>query len=342
MQAIVLEKHDPEGVKQTTVPAPAPKHGELLVRLRAAALNYRDSAMVFSEYGRAFRTPFILGSDGAGEVIETGPGVTRVGVGDRVVLHYVVDWTSGDPTDETTRRRLGGPMNGTFAQLVVVPEHSVVRLPDSLSFEHAAALPIAGVTAYRGLFGHERFAPGDTVLVHGTGGVATFAIQLAAAAGLSVIVTSSSDARLADAHKLGATHGINRKATPEWESRVLELTNGRGTDVVFELAGGDSLARSVRATRMGGTVLVIGFLAGMESTLNLPEVIRKMIVLRGISVGSRSDLEGLVNFYATTSQRPVIDRVVDFADALPTLREFGSGGQFGKIVIRINGSENKR
>jgi NADPH:quinone reductase-like Zn-dependent oxidoreductase len=217
-----------------------------------------------------------------------------------------------------------------------------VKLPDSLSYEHAASLPVAGVTAYRGLFGQTGLAPGGTVLVHGTGGVATFAIQLAAAAGLQVIVTSSTDARLAQAHELGATHGINRSTTSSWESRVLELTNGRGADLVFELAGGDSLARSVRATRMGGTVLVIGFLAGFEAKLNLPEIIRKMIHLRGISVGSRSDLEGLVSFYATTSRRPVIDRIIPFPEATQALRDLGTGGQFGKVVLRMPGAESNR
>lgn len=351
MRAIVLEQHGPEGLKQATLPAPTPGHGEVLVRLRAAALNYRDYALVYGGYGRALQPPFVLGSDGAGEVVATGPGAARFQFGDRVVLHYVVDWIAGEPTEETTRRRLGGPMDGTFAELVAVPEHALVRLPDSLSFAHAAALPVAGVTAYRALFGQAGLAPGDTVLVHGTGGVATFAIQLAAAAGLRSLVTSGSDARLAAAAKLGAAHGINRKTTPDWDARVLELTNGRGADRVLELAGGDSLARSVRATRTIGTVLVIGFVAGMESTLFLPEILRKMLQLRGISVGSRSDLERLVGFYAANGQRPVIDREIDLAEGPEAIRELGAGGPFGplgpfgpfgKIVVRIGGKESDR
>ncbi|MFO0575474.1 MAG: NAD(P)-dependent alcohol dehydrogenase [Polyangia bacterium] len=339
MRAIALEKHGPEGLTHATLPAPVPGPGEVLLRVHAAALNYRDHALVCSGYGRALSPPFVLGSDGAGEVLGTGPGANRFRIGERVVAHYVVDWISGEATEETTRRRLGGPLDGTFAELVVVPEHALVRLPESLSFAHAAALPVAGVTAYRALFGPTRLAPGDTVLIHGTGGVATFAIQLAAAAGLRCIVTSGSEQRLAAALKLGATHGIHRAATPDWDTRVLELTDGRGADRVLELAGGDSLARSVRASRMGGTVLVIGFLAGLESTLSLPEILRKQIELRGISVGSRGDLERLVGFYAAGPQRPVLDRTIDLAEVPEAIRALGAAGPFGKITVRVRDGE---
>ena len=313
-------------------PAPTPGPRELLVRVRAASLNYRDLAVAGHGYGN-FPRPLIPLSDGAGEVVALGPGSARFAVGDRVVLGYIPDWVAGPPTEAATRRRLGGPLDGTAAELIAISEEAAVAIPAHLSFGEAATLPIAGVTAWRALFEISRVQPGETVVIQGTGGVSLFALTLARLAGATPIVTSSSDAKLARATALGAAHGINYRTTPAWDAQVRALTGGRGADHVIDVAGGPSLDRSIGAVRLGGTVVLVGFVTGAATSLDLTAAIRRAVRLESLSGGSRHSLEALVAALAAHRARPVIDRVFAFDELPAALAHLASGGPFGKVVV---------
>jgi NADPH:quinone reductase-like Zn-dependent oxidoreductase len=335
MNVFELQRFSIDGLARGERPAPVPGPGEALVRVRAASLNYRDLAIARGEYLPDLPLPFVLGSDGAGEVVTVGPGVTRVAPGDRVVASYVLDWTSGEPTEQALARRLGGPTPGVLAELCALPEHALARLPDALSYEDAATLPIAGVTAWRGLFTTARIEPGHVVVVQGLGGVSVFALQLASAVGARVIAVGRGAARLERARSLGAWATVDASAEPSWSARVRELTRGRGADVVVDVAGGAWLAESAASVRLGGLVLVIGFASGFESTLDLRTVLRRMVRLEGISVGSRADLEALAGALPSLGVRPVIDRIFPFAEAPAALAHLAAGGHTGKVVIRV-------
>jgi NADPH:quinone reductase-like Zn-dependent oxidoreductase len=314
--------------------APRPGRGEVLVRVRAASLNYRDLMVVSGLYNPSLPLPFIPVSDGAGEVAAIGEGVTRVKVGDRVVGAFSQRWLGGRPTRDAVGSTLGSPRPGVLAEYAIFDEGGAVRFPEHLSFEEASTLPIAGVTAWHALFVDAPVRPGDSVLVQGTGGVAVFAIQLARAAGARVIVISSSDEKLARAKEIGAHELVNYNETPAWDERVLELTGGAGVDLVVDVAGGDALARSINAVRMGGQVSLVGLLAGTTANVPVVPLLQKRVRLQGIQVGSRELFEDLNRAIERQRLRPVIDRVYPFEEAAQAIAALKGGGSYvGKLVI---------
>jgi NADPH:quinone reductase-like Zn-dependent oxidoreductase len=312
-------------------PTPHPGPGEVLVRVRAASLNYRDLRIVDGTYAPDARLPLIPVSDGAGEVAAIGAGVTGVRVGDRVAGAFAQRWIGGWVSPAVVAgSTLGAPRDGTLAEYVLLDEAGAVPVPDHLSFEEAATLPVAAVTAWNAL--RDAARPGATVVVQGTGGVAVFAIQLARIAGARVIVTSGSDDKLVRARELGAHDGINYRRTEAWDQRVLELTAGAGADVIVEI-GGATLDRSVNAVRAGGRIALVGLLAGTSASLPVIPVLVKRAHIQGIQVGSRQDFDDLNRAVAQHRLRPVIDRVFPFADAPAAFHALHAAQHVGKLVI---------
>lgn len=313
-------------------PDPEPGPREVLLRLRAVSLNYRDLAILRGTYGN-FPRPLVPVSDGVGEVVAVGPEVRRFKVGDRVVPAYVPDWIRGGPTAETSRRRLGGPLDGLLREYACVHEDAAISAPAHLTDAEAATLPIAGVTAWHALFTLGRVGPGDTVVVQGTGGVSLYALQLARLAGARVIITSRSGDKLERAVGLGAAHGIHTREHPDWAARVLLLTGARGADHVLDVVGGEGVERSIEATRVGGTVSLVGFLESPAVRFDLRRALQKVVRLQAISTGSREDLESLGRALTEHGARPVVDRVFPFSEARAAFEYLASGAQFGKVVI---------
>ena len=323
-----------EAFRREELPTPKPGPGQVLVRIHATSLNYRDLLVAKGLYSRNLPLPLVPLSDGAGEVVEVGPGVTRVKPGDRVAPIFMQAWIEGGPTEEKAKSALGGAIDGVLAEFVVLGQDRLVPVPDHLSFEEAATLPCAAVTAWHALFGEGSIKPGDTVLVQGTGGVSLFALQFARMAGARVIATSSSDEKLERVRELGASDGINYKTTPDWDRRARELTGGRGVDHVVEVGGAGTLPRSLNAVRMGGRISQIGILSGAGEVNPIP-ILMKNVHVQGIFVGSRAMFEDMNRAIGLNQLRPVVDRVFDFDEARDALRHMESGGHFGKIVIRV-------
>ena len=316
------------------VPKPVPGRGQILVRMRAASLNYRDLNVAAGRAARGTLPENLVPlSDGAGEVVEIGPDVTRVAVGDRVAGLFMQSWLGGEVEPYHVDSSRGGSIDGVLAEYVLFDADGVVALPDHLSFEEGATLPCAGVTAWNALYAGRPLRAGETVLVLGTGGVSIYALQLAHAAGARVIATSSSDAKLARAKALGASDGVNYKQHPEWQEQVLALTNGRGVDHVVEVGGAGTLGRSIEAARIGGQVHLIGVLTGGE--INPTPILRRNILLRGIYVGSRQMFQDLNRSVALHQIHPVIDRVFPFDQAREAYHYMKSQQHVGKVVIRI-------
>ncbi len=332
----VYEIQGPGGIDalaRTERPMPAPGAGEVLVRVRASSINYRDLSTVEDPVSRGLALPLIPNSDGAGEVVEVGAGVTRWVPGDRVMGTFFQRWTDGTITPEAMASALGGAIDGVLAEYAVLGEDGVVAIPDHLSFEEAATLPCAGVTAWNCLIEQGRMKPGDTVLLLGTGGVSVMALQLAVMGGARTIVTSSSDDKLARARDLGAAETINYRTRPDWEQAVLEITGGHGVDQVVEVGGAGTLEKSVAATRVAGTVSLIGVLTG--GSVNPTAVMRKSIRLQGVYVGSRRMFEDLNAAMSRSGLRPVIDRAFGFDEAPEAYRTMRDAGHFGKLVVTI-------
>jgi NADPH:quinone reductase-like Zn-dependent oxidoreductase len=324
----------PAGLKLDELPSPTPGPGEVLVRLRAVSLNFRDLLVATGRYSPKLRLPLVPVSDGAGEVAVTGAGVTRFKPGDRVVACFMPGWLDGPPDEEKAGSALGGGGLGLLAEEAVLPEQGLLSVPAHLSFEEAATLPCAGVTAWNALVTSGGVKPGDTVLTLGTGGVSLFAVQFARLAGARVIATSGSDEKLKRALELGASDGINYKATVDWDKRSRELTGGRGVDHVVEVGGSGTLPKSLRAVRMGGSIALIGILSGAGDVSPVP-ILMKHIRVQGIFVGSRGMFEAMNRAIETSRLHPVIDRVFAFEQAAAALAHLESGAHFGKIVIRI-------
>jgi NADPH:quinone reductase-like Zn-dependent oxidoreductase len=324
----------PDGLRLDDVPDPTPGPGDVLFRLRAVSLNYRDLLVAKGLYNPKLKLPFVPISDGAGEVHAIGAGVTRFKPGDRVVASFMPDWVDGPADDEKGRSALGGGGLGLLAEQAVLPERGLLPIPSHLSFEEASTLPCAAVTAWNALFEKASVRPGETVLVQGTGGVSLFALQFARLAGARVIATSSSDQKLARAIELGATDGINYKATPDWDKRARELTAGRGVDRIIEVGGAGTLPRSMRAVRVAGCIALIGVLSGPTGEVNPMPIVMKTIRAQGIFVGSRTMFEAMNRAIEISQLHPVIDRVFDFDQAPEALKYLESGAHFGKVVIR--------
>jgi len=313
------------------VPKPGP--GEVLIRVHAVSLNYRDLLIVQGRYARGLKLPVIPVSDGAGEIVEIGSGVTRVKKGDRVAGIFIQSWLGGEVSPSTPRATLGGSVDGMLAEYVVLPQDGVVHIPEHLSYEEAATLPCAAVTAWHALTTWT-LRPGISVLAQGTGGVSVFALQFARIAGARVIVTSSSDEKLRRAAELGAADLINYKTTPDWDQKVIELT-GIGVDHIVEVGGPGTLARSMNAVRVGGRISIIGLLTGVEVTVSPMPILGKQIQVQGVFVGSREMFEAMNRAITLHKLRPVIDRVFEFDGARDAVKHLQSGAHFGKIVIRL-------
>ena len=312
--------------------------GEVRIRVHAVSLNYRDLMVASGNYLVSVEDPIIPCSDGAGEVLAVGPGVTRVQVGDRVAGSFFPHWLEGAPTPDKTRHGLGGDIDGMLAEEVILHEDVLAIVPASLSFIEASTMPCAAVTAWNAIFvSSNHVKPGDTVLLLGTGGVSILGLQLARAAGLRTIVTSSSDDKLARARELGAHHTINYQAIPEWHDKVLHLTHGVGAQVVLEVGGKGTVNKSVSSAAMGGTVAVIGGVSGFGGEVNPASLLASAKRLVGIYVGSRAMLEDVMRFVDVGGVKPVIDRVFPFGQAREAYRHMASGAHFGKVVIDVTG-----
>lgn len=335
MQAWRLHRFGLDGVKLGSVAVPIPGPKEVLMRVSAVALNFRDKAIIDGVYDPDILAggPLILVSDAVGSVVQTGSEVTQVKTGDRVTSHLYSQWVDGSPRDTERDFMFGGPLPGGLGEYMVLHENGVVPAPSYLSDEEAATLPTAALTAWSALVDFVPRQAGDTVLVQGTGGVSLFATQLAAAMGLRVIVTTSSDEKGQKALALGAAHVINYVQTPAWEDAVLELTGGRGVDQVLEVVGGDkSIDQSIKATRVDGLVSLIGFLDHPAARISLIPVLYRRTRLQGMTVGPRTSFEAMNAFLDRHRIRPVIERVYAFEDALDAFRHLGRGA-CGKIVV---------
>jgi NADPH:quinone reductase-like Zn-dependent oxidoreductase len=313
---------------------PKPKPNEVLLRMSAVSLNYRDKLVAEGLYNPNLNFPIIQVADGVGEVVDVGESVTRFRSGDRVMTHYDTGWIDGEPQGDEAIHSLGSTISGALAEYIVLDEQAVVRAPDYLTDEEASTLPCAGLVAWYALVEKGKLRPDQTILVQGTGGVSIFGLQIASAMGAQVIVTSSSDEKLERAKSLGASHGINYAQTPDWEKAVLDLTGGKGVDHVVEVVGGKSLVKSLTAVKAGGHIAIIGFLDGFTSDLPLFPLVLKQVVLRGYAVGPRRALEEMNRAFTKWNIRPVIDTVYPFADA-PAAYDHLYRGPFGKVVIRI-------
>ena len=318
------------------VERPEAGRGEVLVRVRAVSLNRRDLLMLNAQYGpggdAAGGIPL---SDGAGEVIEVGPGVTRFEVGDRVAGIFFERWIEGDRSAETIGSARGGGPGGMLSEVIASDEQSLVAIPEHLSYEEAATLPCAGVTAWVGLFKYGGLEAGEHVLLEGTGGVSVFGLQFAAAAGARPIITSSSDEKLERAKELGAVGTANYRTNPDWQREVRELTEGAGVKHVLEVGGRDTLPKALEALAYDGHIAVIGGLSGFAPSVPVGALMNLGARVTGIYVGSRADFEAMNAFITEHRLRPVVDRVFEFEDAPEAFDFMENGDYMGKIVVRL-------
>jgi NADPH:quinone reductase-like Zn-dependent oxidoreductase len=323
-------------LKLNETETPLPKAGEVLVKMSALGLNFRDLLVVKGI--ESWRPPAarIPVSDGVGEVIEVGEGVTRVKTGDRVAGIFLPRWLDGELTPEKFVSPLGGAgADGVAAEFVTFDENAVVKVPANLSDAEAASLPVAALTAWHAIARRSRIQAGETVLIQGTGGVSLFALQFARALGAAPLVISSSDEKLEKAKQLGAFETVNYKKFPDWDRRILELTDGRGVDTVVEVVGGENLNRSLNAVRLSGTIGFIGLLAGLAAPINTYQFVMKNVTIHGIETGSREMFEEMNGFIERRGIKPVIDETFAFGDIKNALRYLESGTHFGKIVVQL-------
>jgi NADPH:quinone reductase-like Zn-dependent oxidoreductase len=314
---------------------PSPGRGQVLIRMRAASLNYRDLMVATGRFSQgAAAGSLIPMSDGAGEIAAIGADVDGFTVGDRVAPIFMQAWLGGELEERFNTTALGGNIDGVLTEYRVLDQQGVVHIPSHLSYEEASTLPCAALTAWNSLYGSASLKSGETVLALGTGGVSIFALQLARAAGANVIITSSSDEKLARAKALGATHGVNYTSIPDWHKAVLELTDGRGADHVIEVGGAGTLMKSAAAARFGGSISLIGssFASG---DVDPAPIMRRALRLRGVRIGSREMFEAMNRTFAQHALRPVIDKTFAFEDAADAYRHLKSQKHLGKVVISI-------
>jgi len=325
-----------DNLRSNERPDPAPGPGQVVLRMRSVSLNYRDLLMVRGHYNPRQPLPLIPCSDGVGEVIAAGDGVERVAVGDRVATIFSQTWIGGPPSAEKLSGTLGGPLDGTLAEEMVIGAAGVVPVPEHLTDSEAATLPCAAVTAWSALVEQGSVVAGDVVVVQGTGGVSIFALQFAQLLGARVIVTSSSDAKLERARELGAWKTINYKDDPQWGKTIRRFTDGVGADHVIEVGGAGTLEQSLKAVRVGGQISVIGVLSGVASEINIIPILMQHVRLQGILVGSREGFERMNRAIAAHGLRPEVDRVFGFDDAPAAFHHMAAASHFGKICITIN------
>ena len=339
MKAIVLQDiGGPSSLRLVDKPDPDPEPGpgQVLVRLRAASLNYRDTLITTGGYGsRQKRTDLIPLSDGAGEVVAVGPGVRKFRVADRVTSSFFQSWMAGDPDEAKLDDDLGRAHDGVLCELRVFKETGIAHTPASLTDIEAASAPCAALTAWTAIVTLGHTGLGDVVLTQGTGGVSLFAIQFARLCGAEVIATSSSDAKLARVMEMGAAHLINYVEDPDWGKTALALTGGRGVDNVVEVGGAGTLKQSIRAVRPGGTISIVGVLSGARSDLLIPLIGSRNIRLQGVTVGTVGGLEAMLRAMDFHRIKPVVDRVFPMTEAQAAYEYLASGQHFGKVCIEI-------
>lgn len=326
-----------DNLKIADRPDAKPGAGQVLMKVHAVSINYRDLMTVQGMYNPKQPLPLIPFSDGAGEIVAVGDGVTRVKVGDRVCNTFFQKWLHGAPTpDRVLKWSMGGPLDGMLAQQVCLSEEGVVKVPAHLTYEEASTLPCAALTAWSCLFRHGNLKPGDTILALGTGGVSIAALQLAKMASAKVIITSSSDEKLERAKKLGADHTVNYKQNAKWSGAVREATGGVGVDHVIEVGGVGTLEQSIRACRMGGTISLVGVLAGPSAPLNLTLVLMQDMRIQGVFVGPRESFEAMNRAIEQHKLKPVVDKVFPFEESQAALTYVANGNHFGKVCIKIS------
>jgi len=335
LKALELTEFGIANLHQVTLDDPEPAAGQVLVKFAAASVNYRDFMIAEGMFAPPEDLPVIPLSDGAGEIVSVGQGVSGLQVGDTVTPLFFPRWLSGDALGDERSVSAGLEAPGCLREYGAFDESAVVKVPDFLSAEEAACFPCAGLTAWSALVTTSGTSSGDVVVALGTGGVSIFALQFAKALGATVIVTSSSDEKLAHAKELGADHGINYQATPEWGTAVKELTDGRGADVVVEVGGTATLPQSFKAIRRGGNIPVIGALAGAQMDLAVYELIMTNAHVHGIGVGNRAGYEEMMSFVDEHQISPVIHKSYAFDEAATAMQDINKGEHFGKLVVRI-------
>jgi NADPH:quinone reductase-like Zn-dependent oxidoreductase len=316
-------------------PEPEPGHGQVLLKMRAASLNYRDLMMVEGRYNPKQPLPIIPCSDGVGEVVAVGEGVDRVKVGERVATLFSQGWIGGPPTHRKLRATLGSPLDGTLAEYLVLDQDGVVAVPEHLSAVEAATLPCAALTAWSALAVYGDVSAGDTVLLLGTGGVSLFALQFANVLGARAIVTSSSDQKLERVRQLGSWEEINYREDREWGKTARKLTGGVGVDHVVEVGGAGTLKQSLQAVRIGGQISLIGVLSGNLQELDVVPILMQHVRIQGILVGSREAFEGMNRAIAHHRLRPVVDRVFPFDETREAFAYLAGGRHVGKVCIEL-------
>lgn len=335
MKAFEINEFGIENLSLVNREMPEARGTQVLVKIRAVSLNYRDLMMVKGAYNPKLKTPLVPFSDGAGEVVAVGESVTKWKVGDRVCPIFMQGWHDGAIDFHKARTALGGDADGVLREFGVFDEAGLVAFPNHFSYEEAATLPCAGVTAYNALYCSGGIKPDDSILVQGTGGVSIFALQLASVLGCRVFVISSSDEKLKRAAELGATDLINYKTDPDWDKTIIDATEKRGVDTVVEVVGASTMQKSVNAVKMGGHVAVIGVLSN-EGAFNPTSILMKTVRLQGVYVGSRQMFEDLNRVFCQhTHLKPIIDRVFTFDETKEALKYMESGAHFGKIVVKI-------
>jgi NADPH:quinone reductase-like Zn-dependent oxidoreductase len=336
MKVFELRAFGLENLQRAERPEPEPRDDEVLIRIRAVSLNFRDQLVVQGKYNPRMTLPRVPVSDGAGEVVSVGRDVTAWKPADRVVVPFFPAWLDGELNAEKAASGLGGDVDGLLREFVTIKADALLPIPEHLSFEQAATLPCAAVTAWNGLFVSGNLRPGATLLLQGTGGVSLFGLQFGQMAGANIIILSSSDAKLERARAMGAHRTINYRETPEWEKRVREITNGRGVDLTLEVGGAGTLTKTLKATGYAGHVSLIGVLSGIAGEIQLGQILHKALSIRGIYVGSRAMFEAMNASVTQHRLEPVIDRIFSFDETVDAFRHLESGAHFGKIVIRFN------
>ncbi|KAJ7176111.1 hypothetical protein C8R43DRAFT_1084645 [Mycena crocata] len=339
-QYSLFERGSYENLTFHEIPLAPPKPNEVLVKTHAVSLQYRDLMMAEGTYPGALPGTLVPCSDTAGEVIAVGSEVTQWRIGARVSPNFIMDRVTDEMTPAIMRTVLGGETQGVLTQYRSYPAHCLVAIPAHLSYEEAATLPCAAVTAYNALTGgYPAVKAGDTVLVLGSGGVSIFGLQFAVASGATVIALSSSDEKLKKATQLGAKHVINYKTTPEWDAEVLKLTDGKGVDRVIEVGGNATLARSMASVRLQGNIDLVGSVGGLNATpvdIFLPSQF-KGLTIRGITIGSVAHFRAMNKLISANpdTTRPVIDKVFEFSEVKAAYAYLESGAHVGKVVIKV-------
>jgi NADPH:quinone reductase-like Zn-dependent oxidoreductase len=333
MRAWQIQSFGVDSFQFVELPTPSPAPGEVLIHVRAISLNFRDLMVVKGTYNPRMKLPRIPCSDGAGEVVAVGEGVTAWKPGDRVAAIFMQNWLEGALTRGKSRGALGGDIDGMLAEFVVLRESGLVRIPQHLSFEEAATLPCAAVTAWNALAAGN-LKPGSTVLIQGTGGVSIFALQFAQMKGIRVLGISSSNDKLERAYRLGLSAGLNYRDNPDWDRWALDQTGGEGVDLVVEVGGPGTLERSLRAIGFGGVVVQIGALTGSSGNISIPSILHKWARIQGIYVGSRTHFEQMNEAIAQAQLRPVLE-ALPWSQARQAFTRMEQGNHFGKLVLTV-------